>query len=285
MRVYIMTDLEGVAGVLDHENWCRPESRYYELAKEFLTLEVNAAVDGFFQAGAEYILVADGHGPGAINPKLLDKRVELLRGWGKGYPLGMEEGFDFAAWVGQHAKSRTEYSHLAHTQGFVYFDLLINGVSIGEFGQLAFCASQLGVRCILACGELAFTKEAQDLFPGIETVSVKRGTRAGKGDNLDAASYARKNLGAIHLHPERARELIREGARRALERAKVESFGLYPLKPPFTRVAILRRRDEQPMRYSVQSHPTDVIELMNMPYDWKPLESEEQLQRLLKGEV
>lgn len=28
-RVYIMTDMEGVAGVLDSENWCRPEGRYY----------------------------------------------------------------------------------------------------------------------------------------------------------------------------------------------------------------------------------------------------------------
>ena len=35
-RVYIMTDLEGVAGVIDSENWCHTDSRYYEMAKEFL---------------------------------------------------------------------------------------------------------------------------------------------------------------------------------------------------------------------------------------------------------
>ncbi len=34
MRVYIMTDLEGVAGVMDLENWCLDTSRYYELGKE-----------------------------------------------------------------------------------------------------------------------------------------------------------------------------------------------------------------------------------------------------------
>ena len=51
MNIYIMTDLEGVAGVLDYDNWCTPESRYYETAKELLTLEVNAAIEGFFEGG------------------------------------------------------------------------------------------------------------------------------------------------------------------------------------------------------------------------------------------
>ena len=43
MKVYLMSDLEGAAGVLDSVNWCYPDSRYYELAKELLTREVNAA--------------------------------------------------------------------------------------------------------------------------------------------------------------------------------------------------------------------------------------------------
>ena len=74
ISVYIMTDMEGVAGVLDFEQWTSPESRYYDLGKEFLTLEVNAAIEGFARGGATEFLVADGHGHGAINPKLLDPR-------------------------------------------------------------------------------------------------------------------------------------------------------------------------------------------------------------------
>jgi len=77
--VYIMTDLEGVACVLDFENWCTPDSRYHEMAREFLTLEVNAAIEGFAQGGATEFLVADGHGHGAIHPKLLDPRARLAR--------------------------------------------------------------------------------------------------------------------------------------------------------------------------------------------------------------
>ena len=40
-------------------------------------------------------------------------------------------------------------------------------------------AAQLGIRTIFASGDLALTKEAQALVPGIETVAVKRGTTPG----------------------------------------------------------------------------------------------------------
>ena len=60
-----MTDLEGVAGVLNFENWCSDGGgRHYEKAQRLLTEEVNAAADGFFEGGAEEILVVDGHGYG-----------------------------------------------------------------------------------------------------------------------------------------------------------------------------------------------------------------------------
>lgn len=281
MRIYIMTDLEGVAGVLDHENWCRPESRYNDLAKELLTLEVNAAIDGFFSAGATEILVADGHGSGGIRPELLDPRAEMLRGWGAGYPLGLEEGWDAIAYVGQHAKSRTEYAHLAHTQGFAWLDLSVNGVAIGEFGQLVCCGSELGIPTIFGAGDLAFTKEAQALVPGIEVVAVKRGTRPGRGDELDATAYGKKNIGAIHKQPTKVRELIRDGAVRALARAKTEDFGLVPLQPPFNAMTIVRHTKETPRKYAIQEHPSSVVDLMNMPRHYEPVEGDEQLAELL----
>ncbi len=272
MRIYLMTDIEGVAGLLDFENWCRPESRYYELAKEFLTLEVNAAVDGFLAAGATEILVADGHGCGAVNPKLLDRRAELMRGWPAGWPLGLEESrYDAVAHVGQHAKAGTEKAHLAHTQGFQYVDLSVNGVSIGEFGQFVLCAAHLGIPSIFAAGDLALTQEAAALVPGIETVAVKRGTRAGTGDELNSQEYSRRNLSAIHLQPEKAREAIRAGAYRAVQRFRETPWGPYPLKAPFERVAIFRGENGQKL-ISRETHPDDFCALMNLPFDPKPLE-------------
>ena len=270
MKIYIMTDLEGVAGVMDFENWCSPGFRYYEQAKEFLTREVNAAVDGFFEGGATEITVSDGHGSGGINPALIDPRIELLRGWPEGWPLMLDESYDAVAWVGQHAKAGTEYAHLAHTQSFGYLDLSVNGISIGEFGQFAMCASELGVRSIFASGDEAFTKEAQALVPGIETVAVKRGLRPGKGDEMTREEYGRRNYAAIHIPPERARKRIRQGALRAIHRARAEKSGLIELTPPFERVAIFRPDGDQPKTISRESHPSSVIGVMGMAFDRKP---------------
>ncbi len=274
MNIYIMTDLEGVAGVLDFENWCAPQSRLYDLGRELLTLEVNAAIEGFFRGGATEIVVADGHGYGAMNPNLLDARAQLARG-GRSSEL-LAGGFDAVASVGQHAKSRSEFAHLAHTQDFSWFELSINGTPIGEFGQLAMTASHMGIPTVFGSGDLAFTREAGNLVPGIETVSVKRGTTAGKGDECDALAYAKRNLGAVHLQPQRARQLISAGAERAIRRARTEkNFGVVPLRPPFEQVTILRAKNEHPMRISRMAHPSDVIALMNTPCEFRPLNNHE----------
>lgn len=274
MKIYIMTDLEGVAGVLNFQEWTGPGKPYYQLAKEFLTLEINAAVDAFFEGGATEILVADGHGPGAINIKLLDSRVDYMRGWSEGpWPLMLDETFDALTFVGQHAKSGTPYGHLAHTQSTGYLDLSINGISIGEFGQLAMCASELGVRTIFGSGDKAFTEEAQDLVPGIETVAVKRGIKPGTGDNLTKEEYQRFTSSAIHKHPVRTRRMIREGALRAIKRAQREDFGIIDLEPPFERVAKFRATEDNPQKtISRETHPTSVIAVMNMSFDRKPME-------------
>ncbi|MBM3212512.1 hypothetical protein FJZ33_09840 [Candidatus Poribacteria bacterium] len=274
MKLYIMTDLEGVAGVINFPDWTGPESRYYNLAREFLTMEVNAAIDGFFEGGVTEILVADGHGPGAVNIHQLDPRVEYMRGWGEGpWPLMLDKSFDILAFVGQHSKSGTPYGHLSHTQSTGYLDLSINGVSIGEFGQLAMCGSELGVKTIFGSGDLAFTKEAQELVPGIETIAVKRGIRSGTGSNLSREEYANSTASAIHLNPTKARRLIREGALKAVKRVKEEDFGIIKLNPPFERVAKFRPSgDNKNWTISREIHPTSVIGVMNMGYNPKPMD-------------
>ena len=145
MRIMLMTDMEGVSGVKNATEWLRPGDRRYEAGCRLLTREVNAAIDGFFAGGAKYVQVADGHGAGAIDIELLDERVEYARGWPEGWPFGMDSSYDGLAFVGQHAKASSELAHLAHTQSFQYIDLSVNGVSIGEFGQMTMCASELGV--------------------------------------------------------------------------------------------------------------------------------------------
>lgn len=44
MKIMIMTDMEGVAGILNHDDWVQPSGRFYEKGIRLLTGEVNAAV-------------------------------------------------------------------------------------------------------------------------------------------------------------------------------------------------------------------------------------------------
>ncbi len=275
MRVYIMTDMEGVAGVLNFEDWCEPASRYYEQGKEFLTLEVNSAVEGFIAGGATEILVADGHGYGGIRPEILHPAAELARNWpaGNAYPFSLDSRrFDFVASIGQHPKAGTVGGHLCHTGSMLVRDESINGLSIGEFGELALCAGELDSRVIFASGCEAFTREAQALLPGIETVAVKRGLQTLPGNHLPEKAYARHNAAAIHLSPEEARRRIRAGSQRALERSRRETFGRVSLQAPFRRVTILRSNDLFPPRTRIDEHPSSVIALLNQSGPFRDLE-------------
>jgi D-aminopeptidase len=278
MKIYVMTDMEGVAGVMDHDNWCQPAGatypgRYYDLGRQLLTEEANAAVDGLWDAGADDIVVADAHGAGGINPLLLDRRAKLMRGWPEVYPFGLDASFDAVVWVGQHAKASTPYAHLAHTQWFNYIDLTINGVSIGEFGQIALCAGELGVPALFGAGDEAFCREAQALIPGILTVAVKQGRQPKDGRDLDTDAYARYNLSALHLHHSVACEAIRVQAKVALTQFRAGERCVAPLRlePPYERVTVLRpTAPGGPLLVDRATHPTSVIALMNMPMNPEP---------------
>ncbi|MCK9266866.1 M55 family metallopeptidase [bacterium] len=271
MKIFIMTDIEGVAGVITYQGWANGDSRHFQDSRKLLAKEINAAVEGFFHAGATEIVVVDGHGGngyGGVDFLSLDKRVKFQRGWPKGpYPLGLDKTFDAVAVIGQHAKAGTEFSHIAHTQSFRILDLSINGVSIGEFGQITLCAGELNIPVIFGSGDKAFCKEAEELVSGIKTVAVKEGILAGKGDECTPEEYGARNNAAIHLHPEVAREEIRKGAEEALNRYKKEKFGIVKLTPPYELVYVYRAENMRPSYKVVKNHPDSIIGALNRIYE------------------
>ncbi|MEM2961101.1 MAG: M55 family metallopeptidase, partial [Candidatus Bathyarchaeia archaeon] len=127
-----MTDMEGVAGVINFSDYAFPQGRYYEIGRQLTTEETNAAIEGLLEAGAREILVVDGHGHGAINQLLLHPSAKLLAGRPLNYPFGIDKSFSAALIIGQHAKSNTDGGHLSHTGSTEVEDLTINGVSLGE---------------------------------------------------------------------------------------------------------------------------------------------------------
>lgn len=83
MRMYICTDLEGVACVAgEADKPLFPGSKQYEFARKELTREVNAAIRALKESGVHEIIVEDGHGDGTevlIYDELLEG-VKILLG-------------------------------------------------------------------------------------------------------------------------------------------------------------------------------------------------------------
>ena len=266
MKIYIMTDLEGVAGVLSWHDYGAPGHRYYEVGKELTTLETSAAVQGCLDAGATEVVVVDGHGHGAIDQRLLHPEAELLAGRPLGYPFGCNESFVCAMMIGQHAKSNTDGGHLCHTGSFTVEDRTINGVSLGEMGvNMLFCA-YFGVPLVLVTGDLAAAEEAKSLVPNIETVSVKVGIRRGSASGLTGEENGKFNGAAIHLHPSRARDLIRRHARIACERR--HEIDPYWLEPPYEHVMTMRPTDTEPAKTG-RAQADDLLELLGKGLEWE----------------
>jgi D-amino peptidase len=217
LKLYILTDIEGVAGVANFEDYSYSTGRFYAQSRHLLTMEVNAAVVGDLAARAEDILVWDGHGSGAINVEELHPEAKLLHG--SGFPLtaGLDESFDAMFFVGQHAMSRAERGGLAHSYSSRTIEqVTLNGEPIGEFGMRTLLAGHFGVPVMLVTGDRATRDEAVRYVPNIEAVVVK--------DSLNVSC-------AVTLAPLKARQLIRAGAERALLRKG--EIRPYFLPPPY----------------------------------------------------
>ena len=261
MRIGIMTDLEGVAGIPSFDDWCLSDSKYYEKAKMLLTEETNAAIRAFFDAGADEVFVIDGHGPGAIDTILLDERAQYSRGWAVHHQFGLNENLDAIAWVGQHAKAGTVLSHMTHTGYWDVYESRINGISVGEYGECAMIAGFYGTPAIFVSGERAFIKEAKELTPWVHGVEVKRGVTLDNGSHCDADEYRVHNLGAVHVSPKVARERIYAGAKCAMEDflANPEKFKAFCPKPPFVYETWFRKFGNVPARLEIRRHESDIV--------------------------
>jgi D-amino peptidase len=92
MKIFISSDMEGTAGVVDWSQ-CMPGEREYEYYRRLLQAEVNAAIDGAQLAGATSFLVNDSHSSMQnLLPDQLHGRAAYLSGRHK--PLYMMQGLD-----------------------------------------------------------------------------------------------------------------------------------------------------------------------------------------------
>jgi D-amino peptidase len=208
MKILIAADMEGVSGVVAWEHVDPGHSEYARFRK-LMTAEVNAAVRGACEGGAEAIVVADGHAFGRnVLVEELDPRAQLHTG--SPNPLGMVAGaavdVDGALFIGYHARAGTENAILDHTwSSSRVANLWLNGDLVGETGLNAALCGHFGVPVLMVSGDRAVCQEAAALLGNVETVAVKEATG---------------RMAAHCLAPEVAQERIREAASRAVVRLR-----------------------------------------------------------------
>src|SRR6059058_3640118 len=94
LKVYISADMEGITGVVSADQ-LSPASFEYQRAREWMTADVAAAIQGAKDAGATEFVVSDSHGNGEsllIDRLPADAAVRIVRSFPR--PLGMMEGID-----------------------------------------------------------------------------------------------------------------------------------------------------------------------------------------------
>jgi D-amino peptidase len=213
VRVHVISDMEGVAGIVKWQQTTGGEKAYDE-GRVLYTEEINAAVRGAKAAGATEIVVMDCHGAGgaydfnSLVPELLDPVCEYVvqQEWTE-YTAFLESGCDAGLFVGMHAMAGTADGVLSHTvSGQAWQNLRFNGRLVGETGINAALCGNWGVPVLLVTGDRAVCAEARELLgERLTTVEVKEGLG---------------RFSARMQTPSRARELIEEGARQALSDLK-----------------------------------------------------------------
>ena len=202
MKVYISIDMEGIAGVATLDQVVRGGTGYAR-AQELMTHEANAAIAGAFEGGATSVLVNDSHGTmDNLLHDRLDPRARLVFGSPKAQCMaeGLTEDCDVALFVGYHAPAGAP-GVLAHTFSAHFGEVRIDGARVSEAEVNAIYAASLGVPVGLVTGDDVIGAIASDAFAGATIVTVKTAHGFSATDTVA---------------PSVARELVREGAARAV---------------------------------------------------------------------
>jgi D-amino peptidase len=217
MKIYILTDLEGAA-MVSRFSQTREEGPQKHTAMKLLTWEINAAIDGILDVDADAeIVVWDGHGNGGIDVLEFHPKGKLIARGPIRAPYYLDRTYDALFFVGQHAMAGTPNAPLSHTYSSLSIEYYkLNGQEIGEFGCRAAMGGTFDVPTVFISGDDKAVAEAKQLIPNIYGVETKQGL----GQEL-----------ALHLSPQRSRELIRETAAEACR--NIDQIEPLKIEPPY----------------------------------------------------
>ena len=208
MKVFISADMEGTAGVTDWDQ-VMPDKHDYARFRRLMTEEVNAAILGALEGGAKEIVVNDSHN--TMRNLLIEElhpQAQLISGSPKPRSMmqGIDNTFDAVFFTGYHAAAGTQDGILDHTYSSASVrQIKLGNLIVGEAGLNAALAGYFKVPVALVTGDVTAVAQTKKLLPQVEAVAIKEPI-----GRLAARSY----------QPVEARRRIKEGATRALKRAK-----------------------------------------------------------------
>ena len=218
MKVFILTDLEGVTGVNGRSSGIGNTIINEDDAKKRLMSEVNACVEGLVAGGAKEIVVADAHG--GSNSMCLDQlhpAADLLNmGGGMAPVCWIDSSYDAMVQVGCHALHGVEDGYMFHSyNSHGIAELRLNDRVLGEIGMGGYIAAYFGVPQLMISGDEAACREAREFFPGVVTVPTKKGL----------SRYT-----AINYNPAKVEYQLRSKVEHALQR--LSEFKVIDVKGP-----------------------------------------------------
>lgn len=205
MKIYIAVDMEGISGISSPE-YVLKDGRHYAEGQRLMTADVNAAVRGAFDGGADEVIVADVHSvSGNLLVEELDPRALLLTGTPHQprFPF-LDTSVSGLFLLGYHAMAGTTAANLEHTMSSMQWHrFCVNGKPYGELGIDAEIAAESGVPVVMVSGDDKLCEEAKSWLGNLETAMVKQG-------------LGRQS--ALCLSPKRGQEVVYQHAKRAAER-------------------------------------------------------------------
>src|SRR5512138_3652468 len=206
MKILIAVDMEGITGVTTWDQ-VTPGHAEYARFRKLMTQDVNAAVRGSIDAGADEVIVADGHWNGSnILIEELDPRARLNSGSPSPFSMmqGIDESVDGVMFVGYHARNGTPSAVLDHTwSSKTVANVWLNDILTGEFGLNGALAGHFGVPVIMATGDQTACAQIVEQLGEMETAVVKQATG---------------RFAAECLAPQVTQEMIYMAASRAVQR-------------------------------------------------------------------
>jgi len=179
MKILVAVDMEGITGVTTWDQ-VTPGHAEYARFRKLMTQDVNAAIRGAIEAGADEIVVADGHWDGAnILIEEIDPRARLNTGSPSPFSMmqGIDETVDGVIFIGYHARNGSPNAILDHTWSRkTVANVWLNDLLTGEYGLNGAVAGHFGVPVIMVSGDQTACAQVVDILGDMETAIVKQAT-------------------------------------------------------------------------------------------------------------